>query len=395
MSEKKEKDIEFNKEDAVSASDEQIIRLSRNTSEYVYATSKGKELSINVAKTMNLLDAQPDPSDDDFFDVCITEDSLAKIIKARQKNLHQEITKGDFLDELRTSAFISQKKNEKGEIVYAEILNAISYVKYEDGKLYIRKNPDMKRFSLNLGKNNPYYEIFTQSTNALAKHKQIELYKLIENELSRFEYELGMKTKMQMLKDHKWRELHISIFKIRQSTFTLETYKENHNFISILLKRQLKTVSEKTDIEIKYDEITTNKKGEEAEYVIMSVRRKEDLHNLFLEDNNEEIVYFEDDELNKKFIEFLNFEKIEEHRRDFFKARLIQCVNDSMATSGDNINIDIALRIINMSLRRGWKDFFPLKKEDIDLIISNEQRRENKKKYKELEMYYLNQNGDF
>lgn len=400
-------EIIIDKEKAVSPKDEQIIRFSRRSTDYVYSTSEGKELNVNVAKTINLLDAQPEPSDDDFCDICIAEKELASLIKVNSKNLHQDLVKGDFLNELRTSAFISQKKNDKGEIVYAEILNAISYVKYEDGKLYVRKNPDMKKFSLNLGKNNPYFEIFRNSANSLPKHKQIELYKLIENELSRFQYELGMKTKSKMLQDHTWRELKVSIFKIRQSTFTLETYLENHNFVSILLKRQLKTISENTDIEIDWKSITTNKRGDDAEYVIMSVRRKEISYSVS-EDSFRETAqvekYFEDDELNKEFSVYLQLIGISEKLRiEAYKKRLEECVKDTLPLE-EEFNIDIALRIIRRAIRGGengvYRDFSIIKTEEIQNYQNNNDRSKvinnsssrTSDKLKKLEDYYLNQN---
>lgn len=349
------------------AKDEQIVRLGRNTTDYVYATSNGEELSINVARTMTMLDSQTEATDDVFYDICITEDELAEKINVRQKNLHQEITKGTFLEDLRTSAFVNKRINEKGEIEYADFINAMSRVTYENKKLYLRKNPDMQKFHLKLGKNNPYFEIFTKSANALPKHKQIELYKLIENELSRLQYELGMRTKVQMLNDHKWRELHVLIIKIRKNTFTLDTYLDNHKFISTFLKRQLETISEKTDIEIDYQNIYTNKKGDDAEYVIIRVRRKEISYSL-PQEGEELVKYFEDDNINKHFIDYIKLIECDEKRIKHFIYRLKQCVDDTLHEKNEKINVDVAIRIIEYSARHGYRDFYPLKNEELYII---------------------------
>ena len=348
MSEQEE--IIIDKKNAVSATNEQIVRFSRYSTEYVYATPKGEELSISVAKTMNLLDAQPNPSDDDFCDICIGENELANLINVRSKNLHQEIVKGNFLSELRTSAFVSQKKNNKGEIVYAEILNAISYVKYEDGKLYVR-----------------------------VRKKEI------------------MKTKIQMLQDHTWRELNIPIFKIRQSTFSLETYLENYNFISVLLKRQLKTICEKTDIEIDWKNVTTNKRGDNAEYVIMSVRRKEIEYFPLggkTEEEHENGEYYKDEELNREFSEYLRLINVTEKSRiAAYKKRLEECVKDTLPVE-KGFNTDIALRIIRRAVRGGkdgiYRDFTSIKPEEISNYCSNNEREKKNTRLQELEKYYMN-----
>lgn len=383
---------EYNEKDAKNIKDCQTVRISRNSKDYVYATSSGKELSINVARTMNLLDSQPEATDDDFYDICITEKELAERINVRLINLHKEIIEGDFIEELRTSAFVYKVVNEKGEVKYADYLNAMSRVTYDEGKLYLRKNPDMNRFLLKLGKDNPYYEIFTKSANALAKHKQIELYKLIENELSRLQYEFGMKSKIQMLEDHKWHELHISIYKIRQSTFSLETYSENFKFVSTLLKRQLATISEKTDIEIDYQNVKTNKRGDDAEYVIMNVRRK--IISYKLPKDKEEIVkYFDDEAINEHFINYIEQNGIDKIRIKNFKDRLKQCVQDTLKSDSEEIDADIAIRIIEYSARKGYKEFYPLKDEELKMIKNKKSDllRPNYKGLKEIEDLYQQQ----
>lgn len=378
------------------ASEEQLIRLSRNTTNYVYATSKGEELSLNVAKTMNFIDSQSNPTDNFFYGVEITEDELAKAINTDRKNLHKEITKGDFLEELRTSAFINMQKNEKGEIIFAEILNAISYVKYDNGVFVIRKNPDMEQFHLNLGKNNPYYEIQKKAANNLSKHKQIELYKLIENRLSQYQYMLGMTTKWQMINDHNWRYVMIMIEDTKKATFTLgsESYKKTHVYLGFL-RRQLKNISENTDLEIKVDEIKPNKRGDDAEYIIIPIKRKKDYISIAqLEEEKE--TYFEDKELNERFITFIETFQIEEKRVVYFKEHLIECVNRTLGGVGETIDKNIAMRILNYSLRNNYKDLYPLNKKELEADRQNREeacfRRDSEKNAKhlrDLELYHM------
>ena len=77
------------------------------------------------------------------------------------------------------------------------------------------------------------------------------------------------------------------------------------------------------------------------------------------------------------------------NKKILFKKRLIQCVDDSLGTKGEDINIDIAIRIIEYSARKDYKDFFPIKKEEVDMIKSNESRRKTKDKLKEIEDLYM------
>lgn len=377
--------------------DEALISMSRSSCGYVYATSKGQELSINVARTMNLLDSQPVATDEFFYDLKISIKDLAKKINVRYANLNREIKEGDFLDQLRTSAFVFKIINEKGEVEFADYLNAMSRVKYDNGILYFRKNPDMERFLLNLGSSThtPFFEIFTRSANSLAKHKQIELYKLIENELSLNQYRNhGMKNKAQMLNDHKWHELHIHISKVRQSAFSIETYEENHTFVSVLLKRQLKTISQKTDIEIDFERIKTDRRGNEAEYVIVSARRKKGYTLSEIQSLDKNVRYFEDEELNSTFINYLELIACDEKRKKFFKKRLIECINANQKTTGEGINPKVAIQIIEYSIRHNYKDFYPLKDDEITKIVNDELDENTKKrraKYKELEQYYLSE----
>ncbi len=356
--------------------DEQIVRYSRTSGDYIYATAKGTELSINVRKSINYFDSQITPFDNEEFPITkITVRELAAKIKVSYKNLKKEIVSGNFLEELRIAAFTDIVKNAKGEITFADFINAMYRVQYDDEteELTVERPIQMQKFLLNLGKGRPYYEISKDSVNNLPKHKQIELYRLIEDELSSLQCSLGMTNKHMMMKDHRWHELHISIYKMRKCTFTLNTYPENHIFVSTFLKRQLSSVSEQSDIEIDKN-ITTNKPGNNAEYVIISARRKE-IENVDMEEDG--TIYFEDEKLNKTFKEYLKVMNIDTDKSIYYKNRLMVRVNDTLP-SQEGFDTEIALRIVEYSIRGSYKDFFPLKKEEIELIKIN--RMNNKER---------------
>lgn len=400
----KDKKIEDELKDALTNTSEREIRFSRESSDYVYSDGNGNELSLYSLKTMNIIDMQIEPSDDKYYDFVIDEHTLAECIEIPYKSLHHAITKGKFIWELLNSKFIDQELNEKGERVFLNAVNVMSSMKYDDkeGKIYFRKNQDMSHYQLLLGSNKPYYANNAKLMNSLKTPKKIELYRLIEDELSYLQYKLGLRKKYQMLNDHRWHEISIPIIRIRKKTFTLDKYPNNNVFVSTFIKRQLEEISETTDIEIDTginkdtgeSNFRTNEKGTKAEFLILMVRRKENNDMLSLlqpvEEDQEDERFFEDDELNESFTKYLSqINCLDINKKILFKKRLIQCVNDSLGTKDENINIDIAIRIIEYSARKDYKDFFPIKKEEVDMIKSNESRRKTKDKLKEIEDLYM------
>lgn len=124
-----------------------------------------KNISQNVARTIILMNSKTCPTDDDFYDLVISLSDLASKLQVQYSDLYNEVKKGNFLEELRTSSFVYKKVNEKGKIEIYRSLNVFSKVEYNNGILRLRKNYDMKEFQLKLGKSNQYYEIFTESVN--------------------------------------------------------------------------------------------------------------------------------------------------------------------------------------------------------------------------------------
>lgn len=358
--------------DAIINTNEREIRFSRESSDYVYSDGKGQELSLYVLKTMNVIDMQIEPSDDQYYDYVIDEHSLADSIETPYKNLHQAIVNGDFIWKLMNSKFIDQELNDKGEIEYINVVNVMSSVKYDEknGKIYFRKNPDMSRFQLMLGKNNPYYANSAKLLNSLKTPKKIELYRLIEDELSYLQYKLGMKTKYQMLNDHKWHEIYIPIVRIRKKTFTLDKYPDNNVFTATFIKRQLEEISDTTDIQIDtgIDKETgkskyrTDAKGKNAEFLILFVRRKEILPIPVISEEDNDNQYFEDYKLNKIFIKYMEKRKIiDEEVIKIYKERLESKAGKN--TEG-NINVKNAIKIVENSIMGEWKNFYPLSDEE-------------------------------
>ena len=345
------------------ALDESLIRKSRNATNYRIENQNGDPVSLYTRKTLTFAFMQVKKEDNQFYDFYVDLDELAKAINVLPRNLKAYLDlKGengkDVLNELYNSSMVFQELNENEDEFNPQVfkIHLMSCSMRIGNRVYFRFDDSMKKILLEIGNaNNPYYSFIANQSLSLNSTSAMDLFELIENELTLLEYKTTTNT--------KWKELRLSIKLLRKITFTENKYKNTNVFVYTFLVRCLKNISEVTNTEIDLKSIKTDMPGTKATIVIMKVRHKKvpyiHNNNKYLLDEETGVRFYDDAELNECFGDFyrtLNLSYSEDDINNW-KNHLKKCVDESLGEETETLNIDIALKILRKSIRKKYKDF--------------------------------------
>ncbi len=360
-----------------------MVRKSRNSVNYLTARKDKKKLSLYAKKILYFVFMQVKPYDEDFYEFEVDRDELASALNIDKKNFARqfynldETTDESIVDEVYEASMIRDDYNSGGKFVKEKRLHIMSMFEYNalTRKVSFRLNPDMKSIFLNLNGANPYYEFFAEQILCLPNVDSMEIFEMLENALSYHEWETG-------IYNGDWREVRISVNQLRR-----HCHKETqnyHDFKTVFLVRQFKYIDQNTSLKIDYSHIKSDKKGKAAEILIIPIRRDKNFKVGSKKSplNKKKDRYFEDEDLNRDFIEYMEIIGCtNENRRESFRKALIRCVNDTLGRTDDKIDVDVAMRIISHSAQGNYKKLFPLSDDDKKIIIKNkENARKNRTK---------------